>query len=287
MQSRTNWIAAIVAASALVGCAQSAVAQSYASDAKAVRDHFGVGSGPMPDLLLELENHGIIVSRINMGAEKQDGFSQINSKTGVPFVVLGRDKASAVRQRFDAGHELFHLLAHQTVENKRLNTKADNKIIEDQAHHFANALLLPEKQFMEELWAPTLDAMLALKDRWKVSVAAMIKRCEMLGVLSQDSCQRTWINYNRRGWRSGEPLDNKIEKERPRLLRRSVELILAEKLQSVSQIVSALNLNAQDIEELCDLDRGLLSRENSDAKAMPKLKGEQIDSNVVTLFRRR
>lgn len=33
MQSRTNWLAAIAAASALVGCAQSAVAKSFASDA--------------------------------------------------------------------------------------------------------------------------------------------------------------------------------------------------------------------------------------------------------------
>jgi len=255
------------------------------SAAAAVRDHFGTGHGPMPDLLLEMENHGIVVSRIHMGAEKQDGFSQVPKDMSVPFVVLGRDKASAVRQRFDAAHELAHVLAHQSVENKRLNTKADNRIIEDQAHYFASALLLPAEQFLQELWAPTLDAMLALKDRWKVSVGAMIKRCEVLGVIDRDNSQRLWINYGRRGWRNGEPLDNKIEKERPRLLRRSVEMLLSEKLQSVSQILSALNLHPQDIEELCDLDVGLLSREEVDAKAMPRLKNTP-ESNVVTLFRR-
>lgn len=256
--------------------------------AQSVRNQWGLGVGPMPDLLLEIENHGIVVSRIHMGAEKQDAFSQVSRVTGIPFMVLSRDKASAVRQRFDAAHELLHILAHQGVEDKRLNTKADNKIIEDQAHYFAGAILLPADQFVQELWAPTLDAMVALKDRWKVSVGVMIKRCEHLGLIDQEAAQRLWINYNRRGWRKQEPLDGKIEKERPRLLRRSVELLLSEKVQSVSQILGAIDLKARDIEELCDLDPGLLTTEDTDAKAMPRLKGDDpTPANVISLFSRR
>lgn len=256
--------------------------------ALSVRNQWGLGFGPMPDLLLEIENHGIVVSRIHMGAEKQDAFSQVSRVTGIPFMVLSRDKASAVRQRYDAAHELLHILAHQGVEDKRLNTKADNKIIEDQAHYFAGAILLPADQFVQELWAPTLDAMVALKDRWKVSVGVMIKRCEHLGLIDQEAAQRLWINYNRRGWRTQEPLDGKIEKERPRLLRRSVELLLSERVQSVSQILGAVDLKARDIEELCDLDPGLLSTDDSDAKAMPRLKGDDTTpTNVVPLFSRR
>ena len=63
-----------------------------------VRDHWDIGTGPMPDLLLEMENNGIVVSRINVGAEKLDAFSQWPRDSNIPFVVLGRDKASAVRQ---------------------------------------------------------------------------------------------------------------------------------------------------------------------------------------------
>lgn len=248
--------------------------------ALSVREQWRLGTGPMPDLLLEIENHGIVVSRIHMGAEKQDAFSQVSRRTGIPFIVLSRDKASAVRQRFDAAHELLHVLAHRAVPDKRLNTKADNKLIEDQAHYFAGALLLPADQFTKELWAPTLDAMVAAKDRWKVSVGVMIKRCENLGMIDRDTAQRLWINYTRRGWRGGEPLDGKIEKERPRLLRRSVELLLSEKVQSVSQILGAVSLKAHDVEELCDLDPGLMSAEASDAKAMPRLKGALLSNSV-------
>ena len=129
--------------------------------------------------------------------------------------------------------------------------------------------------------------MVALEDRWKVSVAAMIKRCEHLGVIDPNGVQRLWINYTRRGWRKSEPLDGKLEKERPRVLRRSVELLLSEKVQSISQILGATGLNPRDIEELCDLDPGILSDEAADAKAPPSLKGEGPETNVVPLFGRR
>jgi hypothetical protein len=43
-------------------------------------------------------------------------------------------KASAVRQRFDAAHETAHLILHSNVDPKRLNSAADYKIMEDQAH---------------------------------------------------------------------------------------------------------------------------------------------------------
>ena len=255
-----------------------------------LREHWGIGDQPMPDLLLEMENNGIVVSRIRMGAEKLDAFSQWSSVYRIPFIVLGRDKASAVRQRFDAAHETCHVLLHNGIDPKRLNSAADYKILEDQAHYFANALLLPAGSFPSDLWSPSLDAMLSIKERWKVSVGAMIKRCEALGIINDENARRLWINYNRRKWRTSEPLDGKIEKERPRLLRRSINQLLEHKERSVSQILSALALAPSDIEELCDLEPGTLTGENADAKAMPVLKSKPerpTDSNVVPLFRRK
>lgn len=241
--------------------------------ALSLREHWGLGTGPMPDLLLEMENNGIVVSRIHVGAEKLDAFSQWPADSNIPFVVLGRDNASAVRQRFDAAHETLHVLLHRSVDNKRLNSARDFKILEDQAHYFASALLLPERQFVDELYGCSLDSFLALKERWKVSVGAMIMRAKALGLVDAFETQRLWINYTRRGWRRVEALDDKLDKERPRLLRRSVESLLSEKIQSASQIVSAIDLSPYDIEELCDLDEGVLSGKRPEEKAMPVLKG--------------
>ena len=257
--------------------------------ASSVRAHWRIGEDVMPDLLLEMENNGIIVSRVFVGAEKLDAFSQWSSVYKIPFVLLGRDKASAVRQRFDAAHELAHLVLHRGVDPKRLNSAADYKILEDQAHYFSSALLLPAESFSSDLYTPTLDGMLSIKERWKVSVGAMIKRCETLGIIDDDGARRLWINYNRRGWRKVEPFDGKIEKERPRLLRRSMTQLLTEGERSVSQILSTLPLAPKDIEELCDLDPGTLIGETADTRAMPLLKKrrESPAGNVVQMFRRK
>ncbi len=56
--------------------------------AAAVRNHWRIGSGPMPDLLLEMENNGIVISRIHVGVEKLDAFTQWSSDYHIPFVVL-------------------------------------------------------------------------------------------------------------------------------------------------------------------------------------------------------
>src|SRR3984893_8151006 len=100
---------------------------------------------------------------------------------------------------------------------------------------------------------------------------------------------RLWINYNRRGWRKAEPYDGKIEKERQRFLRRSISQLLSEGEQSVSQILSAIPLAPRDIEELCDLDPGILTGDTADARAMPVLKKriQPNEGNVVILFRRK
>ena len=97
----------------------------------------------MPDLLFKVKLMGSSFHRITIGAEEQDRFSQVARSTGVPFMVLWQDKASAVRERLDASHELAHIIFHRSLENKKLNTKSENKVIENQAFYFAGALLMP------------------------------------------------------------------------------------------------------------------------------------------------
>jgi len=253
--------------------------------AKAIRDHWEIRPGPMPDVIEKLEANGILVARIHVGAEKLDAFSQWSRKFNIPFVVLSRDKASAARQRFDVLHELAHVTLHHSVNQTRLNDRASYKVIEKQADLLACALLLPEEEFLEELYAPSLDAFVAMKERWGVSVAAMIMRCRVLDIIDEEEGRRLWINYNRRGWRKGEPLDNKMEKEKPHNIRRSFELLMSENIQSASDILRALPFPATDLEEIADLEPGTLSGA-VEARPEPTLKAEflRAPSNVVSIF---
>lgn len=250
-----------------------------------LREHWSVRPGPMPDIVEKIENSGILVSCVHVHAEKLDAFSQWSSRFGIPLMLLSRDKASAARQRFDALHELAHILMHRRVEQRHLNNPATYKILERQADLFASYTLLPEPEFIEELYLPTLDAFLTLKERWGVSVGAMIMRCRDLEILDDSSAQRLWINYNRRGWRKGEPLDGKMEKERPYLIHRSFEMLLSERVQSPDDIKTALPFPPADIEEIADLPPGTLTGEEH-GRVDPVLRSI-TDAKVVSISDRR
>lgn len=249
-----------------------------------IRTHWDIRPGPMPDVIEKLETNGILVSRIHVGAEKLDAFSQWSGRFGIPFVMLSRDKASAVRQRYDALHELAHIVLHRNIPLRRLNDRSFYKMVEKQADVLASSLLLPAREFTEELYAPSLDGFLALKERWGASVGAMIMRCRSLGILDEDEARRMWINYNRRGWRDGEPLDGKMEKENPYLIRRSLELLITEKVQSAAEILKALPFPADDLEEIADLAPGTLTGNLEASRAEPVLKTEFQQTNVVRIF---
>jgi len=257
------------------------------SVAALTRQHWGIRPGPMPDAIEKLEANGVLVSRIHVGAEKLDAFSQWSDRFHLPFIVLSRDKASASRQRFDALHELGHIILHKNVSQKKMNDRASYALIERQADQFAGFMLLPEKEFSEELYSASLDGFLALKERWGASVGAMIMRCRSMDILSEDGARTMWINYNRRGWRTGEPLDGKMEKEAPYMLRRSFEKLIEAKVQSVSDILSALPFPPADLEELTDLEPGTLSGQ-IDTRPEPVFKSSaSAESNIVSLFGKR
>lgn len=236
------------------------------------RRFWNVGMGPVADIVLLLENNGIIVSRGELAAEKLDAYSQRPTDSAHPLVFIGSDKASAARNRFDAAHELGHLVLHRNVDAERISGSATFRLIEDQAHRFAAAFNLPAEEFANQLWAPTLDAFLALKPHWKVAIGAMIMRCGQLGIVTDEQATRLWINMSRRRWRTREPLDDRIPPEEPRVLRRSFELLINEGIKSPEQIFTDLALNLADIESLACLQAGYLSGSAPEVIAMPQLR---------------
>lgn len=223
--------------------------------ARLLRDQWELGEDPIDDLLLVIENAGIVVSHDEFGSPKLDGISRW-SVNGRPSMLLARDKNVGVRRRFDAAHELGHIVLHRHVSPSDL--EQNFKLIENQAMAFAGAFLLPESSFGDDLYAESLDAMLALKSKWKVAIGAMIKRLESMDRISPEYQRRLWQYYSYRGWRGAEPLDDEIAVEEPCNLRASVELIVSEGLASRSEVVRAVGVSANDIENLTGLTGGYL-----------------------------
>ena len=232
------------------------------------RREWGLGDGPIPNMVRLLENQGTIMALLRLDANNLDSFSVWYSN--LPIIVIGSDKCSGVRLRFDSAHELGHLVLHRSIDKIGRYFKE----IENQASRFASAFLLPAKAFAKDFSYPTLNSFLSIKRKWKVSIKAMIKRCHDLNIISDDYAQKLYINYNQRRWARNEPFDDELKIEEPMFSRRCVDLMIKEKIQSREGIIGNLAFTPNDIEELLTLPRGYLTHD-SNVDLLPQLKNQK------------
>lgn len=226
--------------------------------ALSVRKHWGLGPGPISNVLALLESKGIVVCRYEMEGENVEAFSFWSGAR--PFVFMASEKEAGVRLRYDLAHELGHLILHRWIEQSELQDRATLKEVEAEADKFAGAFLLPSTSFPNEVYTTRLDAFLPLKERWKVSIQAMVYRCRDLEIIDSDQALNLYKQISFRKWRKKEPLDDprRIALEQPRLLRRAMELVLESKRKHPDEILNELHLSAGWIEAFCALQPGSL-----------------------------
>lgn len=237
--------------------------------AQQVRNHWQLRDLPIPDITLALENAGIPVINLEIVSEKQDGFCFRSGILDRPFVGINIYNVSAARARFDAAHELGHIVLHKHVSVSEARDPVFHKQLEHQAHRFAGAFLFPRNSFLKEVAAPTLDYFSSLKRRWGMSIAAMIYRACDIGIIDDEDKSALYHNMARRKWRGilREPFDNSNEMplEKPRMLRRGLEVVIDEGIVGRSAILASLLLPQNEIEQIAGVDSGFLN----DAKLIP------------------
>lgn len=231
-----------------------------------------LGRGPIEDVLLVLENAGVVVVKEEVGTVKMDGLSNWSAVDRRPYVLIARDKETCARSRMDAAHELGHLVLHNRLEEKWLKSSGDFKEIERQAFRFAGAFLMPAESFASEISSPSLNTFKALKERWKVSIGGMMMRCANLGIVSEEYERQLWKYYSARGWRKCEPMDDLLKPENPRLLSRSVRLLVDENIRSREALLNDFRLFGSDVEALCGLPRGYMTTPPADIIELPRVK---------------
>jgi Zn-dependent peptidase ImmA (M78 family)/transcriptional regulator with XRE-family HTH domain len=222
-----------------------------------IRRHWNLGESPIPSMVLVAENAGVVFGVDKLGSTAIDGQSTWCAIDDRPYILLNSDKYTAFRRQMDVAHEISHLILHRGVTEDELCKNFET--IESQAKYLANAILLPHKSFSSDLYSLSLDGLLSLKPRWKVSVGAMIMRAHQLDILSDEAERRLWRYRASRGWHRREPLDLPTETpvEEPRLLRRAIEMLISQKIRSMADLLySDICLPAPDIEMMTVLPRG-------------------------------
>ncbi|MEZ4225509.1 MAG: XRE family transcriptional regulator [Polyangiaceae bacterium] len=203
-----------------------------------LRRGWGLGLGPIPNVTRLLESHGVVVVHIPAGCSEVDAFSTWSD--GRPLVFLVMEKGSTSRTRFDASHELGHLVMHT-------DACPGNAELERQANRFASAFLLPAETFASECprWL-NWDQLYELKARWRVSVQALVRRAFDLQLLSKASYRRAFVHMNKTGERQnerGEP-----SPEPPTLIAKSLEELAPD--FTMEDVGRHLGLGSQQIARL-------------------------------------
>ncbi|MER9006383.1 ImmA/IrrE family metallo-endopeptidase [Mesorhizobium sp. M0862] len=163
--------------------------------AAGLRDYWGLGNRPIKNTVHLLELKGVRVFSLGEDGKEVDAYSLWRGAR--PYVFLNTQK-SAERSRFDAAHELGHLVLHKHASPNGLEA-------EKQANEFAAAFLMPEAPLRAVGRVSGLPKVVQLKQEWSVSVAAMAYRLHEIGLLTKWNYQQIFVEISRRGWRTAEP----------------------------------------------------------------------------------
>lgn len=207
--------------------------------AERLRSKWQLGCFPIFSVYEMLESVGVKLIEFDAGVSHVMGFSTFVNKD-IPLVVVNLSaNATVERKRFTALHELGHLLLNFASD-------LDESRCERLCHLFAGAVLCPSSVLYKELGnvrtSLTLNELVSLKNRYGISVSAIVHRAKDLSVISPQYYNDIFNNHihanpMERGW-GGYPIPEHTDRFE-RLLMRAV----AEGYFSVEEAAELANEN--------------------------------------------
>jgi len=201
--------------------------------AATIRKDWKLGLDPIANLVDTLENQHVHVVEID-APPKFDGISAYATQGHAvcAAAVASRIGVCGERQRFSLAHELGHLV---------MDVGAD--IDEEKAaHRFAAAFLAPAETIVKEVGGRrtrvSIDELMLWKQRFGISMQALIYRLKDLGIITESYCQTLFKVFSANGWRRKEP--GEFPAEKPNWLRKTIIRAAAEGLVSREQAETIL-----------------------------------------------
>jgi Zn-dependent peptidase ImmA (M78 family)/transcriptional regulator with XRE-family HTH domain len=208
--------------------------------AQVVRAEWALGEKPIPNLIHLLEIHGVRVFSVTQDCRELDAYSLWHRKE--PFIFLNTQK-SGEHSRFDAAHELGHLVLHWHYDIPQ------GRQAEQEANRFAAAFLMPAASILAKAPKnPALKQLVRAKRPWRVSVAALTHRLHQLRVLSDWQYRTLWVEIGSRGYRTDEP-EPRIDRETSQVLNK-VFAALRKEGYSKADVARDIHLNPEELNAL-------------------------------------
>lgn len=208
-----------------------------------LRATWGLGERPIRNMVHLLEVHGVRVFSLAEDHREVDAFSFWRG--GIPYVFLNTKK-SAERGRFDAAHELGHLVMHRGGLLASRPPRAGDA--ERQAQHFAGAFLMPKASVLEGApLSPTITNLVQWKRKWNVAVSALAHRLRDLELLTEWQYRTLCVQIARLGYRTSEP--DPIDRETSQVLEKVFEA-LHDEGKARADVAEELRIDANDLEAI-------------------------------------
>jgi Zn-dependent peptidase ImmA (M78 family)/transcriptional regulator with XRE-family HTH domain len=180
--------------------------------ARAVRAQWGLPRGPVKDVVGVIEDAGGVVIRLRFDTNLVDAVSWW--VPGGPPLFIVNDTLPADRERLSLVHELGHVVMHDSIRPD----------MEGEANRFAAAFLMPAEDIRSQLDHVSMHSLAGLKGHWRVSMQALLKRAEDLGLITAGQARYHWIQMGRAGYRTREPAELDFPKEEPSTLQDLVDV---------------------------------------------------------------
>lgn len=205
-----------------------------------LREEWLLGEIPVANMIHLLESNGVRVFSLAEATTTINAYAHWHNER--PFVFLNSYK-SAECGRFDAAHELAHLVLHRDGKNT-------GREAEDQAHAFASSFLMPKADVLSVFrrkGVQHIGDIIDHKTRWKVSVGALAHRLHKLGIISDWQYRQLCIEIARKGYRTKEPRG--IPRERSVVWDKVIKMLWSEQTTH-SDIANELNIPVSEVAEL-------------------------------------
>ncbi len=200
--------------------------ESRSDLAEKLRNLFDMGDHPIPSTIHIVEDFGIYAIHVSTNARIDACAGWLNcSRVVVLNTTLTND-----RVRLTALHELAHHLYQDCVEGPLLPSEE----IESRAFEFASHMLLPERQLIEAFKPKSMVHLLKYKERFGISLAAMILRARKSNLISQRTYQRIWREFSRLGFRTDEP--GNVAADRPVCMETLIDTAVRKGVSSYEKI---------------------------------------------------
>jgi Zn-dependent peptidase ImmA (M78 family)/transcriptional regulator with XRE-family HTH domain len=204
--------------------------------ARVVRAAWSLPRGPLANLTDVVEAAGGVVVPIDFGTTLIDAVGRY--VPGMPPLFFVSRNAPPDRTRLTLAHELGHMVMH----------RVPNGSMEDQAFRFGAELLMPEQDIKVELDGLSIDTLVWLKLRWRVSMGALLKRAESLGRIQPRRARYLWMSMSKAGYRTREPAEGDIAPELPHTLKDIVDTHLRQLAYSVEDLAHLVALSPSELE---------------------------------------